>query len=89
MRYLWKRVCSNLKTHIVVDTGEIYYKCDACDKGFAMIGRQKAHIVIHTGRRLSILLHSERPKLHGVLAFLSAIGLNVGFVKNSLHGLLI
>ena len=32
----------------------------------------KIHLIMH----LLILLHSERPKLHTILAFLSAIGLS-------------
>ena len=52
MRYLWKMVCSNFKTHMAVDTGETYYKYDVYDKGFAMIGSLKAHVVLHTRRRL-------------------------------------
>ena len=37
---------------MAVDTGETYYKYDVYDKGFAMIGSLKAHVVLHTRRRL-------------------------------------
>ena len=46
-----------------------------------MLFRAGAFIRINTVCGLA-LLHSERPKLHTILAFLSAVGLIIFFLKN-------
>ena len=37
------------------------------------------HNLVPTEKKAFILLHSERPKLYGVLAIVSAVGLKRGF----------
>ncbi|PRD27192.1 UNVERIFIED_CONTAM: zinc finger protein [Trichonephila clavipes] len=41
----------NLKTHMLVHTGERRYACSICKKSFSLKGNLKTHMRIHSGER--------------------------------------
>ena len=66
---------------------ELFFYLVCTRNCYSMVGKAKTNVVVTCGQTqfclyLSVLtlLHSERPKLYAILAFLSAIGLsnNIG-----------
>ena len=44
-------LCSHLKRHMLIHTGDKQHVCPECDKRFTQAGTLKKHMLIHTGEK--------------------------------------